>query len=112
MDFEPSLHRRRASAQERSRVVGLYRASGLTQGQFATQHGIKLSTLRQWLYRPDSKMKGNIPARFQEFAAGPVISAAWMAEIALDCGITLRLGAAANPDWVSSVVSALRQRPC
>jgi hypothetical protein len=32
--------------------LSAYRASGLTQEQFATRAGIKLGTLRAWIYKP------------------------------------------------------------
>jgi hypothetical protein len=42
---------RRTRAQ-RGEVVAAYRASGLTQAQYAAQAGLKLATLRGWIYRP------------------------------------------------------------
>lgn len=41
----------RRSRAERVEVLRAYRASGLTQEQFARQAGIKLGTLRGWIYK-------------------------------------------------------------
>jgi transposase-like protein len=112
MDTEPSPGRPRVSAEERSRLVSLYRASGLTQAEFARRQGLKLATLQQWIYRSGSKKKKKIPARFREFPASAILAQPWLAEVALDSGMTLRISAAAQPDWISAVISALRSKPC
>ena len=39
----------RVSRAARERLLGAYRASGLTQEQFAAQSGIKLGTRRTWI---------------------------------------------------------------
>lgn len=110
MDSTPTPRRQRVSAEERSRLVCLFRASGLTQAEFAQQQGIKLSTLHQWLYRGVPKKKAR--TRFQELPVPSLFAPTWMAEIALGGGLTLRLSASANADWIGSVVRALRQSPC
>ncbi|HEY5893731.1 MAG TPA: hypothetical protein VIT91_10915 [Chthoniobacterales bacterium] len=43
--------RRRWGCVEIERLLGEYRASGLTQHQFALAHGVGLSTLTRWLRR-------------------------------------------------------------
>jgi len=45
-------HRTRA---ERTQWLNAYRASGLTQEQFAARAGIKLGTLRAWIYKPRAR---------------------------------------------------------
>jgi transposase-like protein len=52
MDSTLTSGRRRMSAEERSRLVSLFRGSGLTQAEFAGQQGIRLSTLHHWLPKP------------------------------------------------------------
>lgn len=42
---------RRHSLAERTALIGEYRASGLTLANFATRAGMKIGTLRTWLYR-------------------------------------------------------------
>lgn len=110
MDSTTTSGRRRVSAEERSRLVSLFRASGLTQAQFAEQQGIKLSTLHLWLYR--GARRKNKPPRFCEVPVSSLVSTAWAAELVLGSGMTLRLSAAAKADWICTVVSALRQSPC
>ena len=44
------LHRPVFSREERSQWISRFRSSGLTQAQFAQQHGLKVTTLRKWLY--------------------------------------------------------------
>ena len=110
MDSTSTSRRQRASAEERSRLVSLFRASGLTQTEFAKQQGIKLSTLHQWLYRSASKKK--IRTRFHELPMSSLLTPPWVAEIALESGLTLRLNGSARADWICSVVCALRQSPC
>jgi transcriptional regulator with XRE-family HTH domain len=39
------------SRAARERLLGEYRASGLTQEQFAARSGIKVGTLRTWIYK-------------------------------------------------------------
>lgn len=43
--------RGRRSQGEREQLLGEYRSSGLTQEQFAQQAGLKLGTLRAWIYK-------------------------------------------------------------
>ena len=39
------------SRADRERLLGAYRASGLTQERFAARSGIKVGTLRTWIYK-------------------------------------------------------------
>jgi len=43
--------RPRRSGAEREQLVGEYHNSGLTQEQFAAQAGLKIGTLRAWIYK-------------------------------------------------------------
>jgi hypothetical protein len=43
-------HRPVFSREERSQWISRLRSSGLTQAQFAHQHGLKVTTLQKWLY--------------------------------------------------------------
>jgi len=63
----------RFTAEQRARVVARYRASGLTQREFAEQAGISLSALRGWLYRrdPHAEPRGEPRGRFVEVVAAP-----------------------------------------
>ena len=101
--------RRRASAEERSRVVCLFRESGLTQAQFAQQHGIKLHTLQRWIYRPGPKRPSKI--RFQELPATSFLSASWAAEVIPGTDATLRFSADARPEFIGLLIEKLRRAP-
>jgi hypothetical protein len=46
---------KRRSLEERARLVAAFRASGLTQQQFADGEGIKVSALQSWLYKPTAR---------------------------------------------------------
>ena len=39
-----------STPEQRRQWVARFRASGLTQAQFAQQHGLKVCTLQRWLY--------------------------------------------------------------
>jgi transposase-like protein len=41
--------RRRFSAEEKARIIGLYEESGLTRGEFCRREGIGLFNLQRWL---------------------------------------------------------------
>ena len=100
----------RLTPQKRSRLVAQYRASGLTQSQFAQQHGLKLSTLRQWIYRPEGQRSplGTPRPAFQEVPlSGLAFLESWAAEVRLPAGIVLRLNAQANVEWVGALVERL-----
>lgn len=65
-----SPRRKRRSRQEVDAWVERYRQSGQTQTAFAAEHGIKVETLRQWLYRrgdKEAKAQGRLlPVRVLE----------------------------------------------
>ena len=48
VERKPGRHRRRS---EREQMIEAYHASGQTQAAFAEERGLKISTLRAWLYR-------------------------------------------------------------
>lgn len=59
--------RRHWSRHERAQLLREYRASGLTQEQFARRAGLKIGTLRAWIYKmrtPDhAPLGGFAPVR-------------------------------------------------
>ncbi len=57
--------RRRFSAEEKARVVGLYKESGLTRVEFCRREGVSLCNLQRWL----GKQKRCGEARFVEVEA-------------------------------------------
>jgi len=98
---------RRLAFQNAEGLVAKYHASGLTQRQFAEQHGLKLSTLRQWIYRPSSRQRRGrtSPPAFQELAL-PLLES-WAAELRLPSGRVLRLNPQASAEWVGTLVERL-----
>jgi len=79
--------RRRFTAAERAAWVRRFQRSGLTQRDFATQHGLGLSTLGRWLGQPSNSVSA--PA-FAEVKL-PVPGGRWAAEIVHADGVVLRL---------------------
>lgn len=57
--------RRRFSAEEKARIIGLYEESGLTRVEFCRREGIGLFNLQRWL----GKRRGAGEARFVEVEA-------------------------------------------
>ena len=65
MDSENEMSRRprrRFSAEEKARIVGLYEESGLTRVEFCRREGIGLFNLQRWL----GKRRRSGEARFVE----------------------------------------------
>lgn len=66
----PLRRERHSAASERTQLLGEYQSSGLTQEQFAARTGIKLGTLRAWIYkkRPAARPAGGhfAPVRIVE----------------------------------------------
>jgi hypothetical protein len=63
---EDKGRRRRWSRTEREQLLRDFRASGLTQARFAAERGIKVPTLRNWIYKPavaDDQSGGFAPVR-------------------------------------------------
>ena len=68
MESETSISRRprrRFSAEEKGRIVGLYEESGLTRVEFCRREGIGLFNLQRWL----GKRRRAAKARFVEVEA-------------------------------------------
>jgi hypothetical protein len=60
--------RRRFSAEQKTRVVGLYKESGLTRAEFCRREGVSLYNLQRWL----GKQNRCGEARFVEVEARAV----------------------------------------
>jgi hypothetical protein len=94
---------------ERAQWVSRYRSSGLTQAQFAQQHGLKLSTLQWWIYGPRRKSQDSATG-FREIAVSPLWpNSAWAAELTWPSGMTVRLSARAGTTWIEALLKAVRQ---
>ncbi len=62
---------KRSTPASRAKLVAAYRASGLTQAEFAERRGIKVSTLQSWLYRRERRAgnRDGQPVTFLEVRA-------------------------------------------
>jgi len=95
---------------ERAEWITQYRSSGLRPAQFAEQHGLKLGTLRNWIQKegPGSSL-GSETSGFQELVLPSVAAAGpWVAEVQLPDGVVVRLGVAATPSWIASLLKTVR----
>lgn len=108
------MNRTRYSAGERQRLVAAWRSSGQTQEAFAQERGIRVGTLRQWLYRPErvnprlrrvAFREVTQPGQALELLMAPAV------EIVVGPEITVRLKGPCDPELVAQLVGRLR-RPC
>jgi transposase-like protein len=113
MQHDSVSSKRRISVTERSRLLTLYHASGLTQAQFAERHRVNVHTLRQWLYRSanvsSSSPKALPPLR--EVSLSSLLPSAWMAEVVLRSGCVVRLNSVASPEFIAQLFAHLSV-PC
>ena len=107
------------SPAEISKVLALYRRSGLGAVQFAQEHGIPPGRLHYWIYqkgrgRPRQSLRAAVSKPvFQELKVAtllPVVDG-WVAEVSLPGELAVRFGQKATAEWIGSVVQALH-RPC
>jgi len=107
-----SSKRPRFTDQEREKLIAEYRASGQGQREFAQQQGIKVGTLRQWIYRlrlPQRIVRRNKRA-FQEVPIAEVAFLnSWAAELQLPRGVALRLNSHPSAQWIGDLVQKLGQ---
>ena len=104
---------RYCSKNERAEWITRYRSSGLRPAQFAEQHGLKLGTLRNWIQKEGhGSSLGRETSGFQELLLPSVAAAGpWAAEVQLPGGVVVRLGVAATPSWIASLLKTVRP-PC
>jgi transposase-like protein len=98
--------RRRWTSKQRQQCLTRFHQSQLTQSEFATQHGVGLSTLSKWLRlereAPSPKVK------FHEVSL-PSPAARWPVEVVSPQGWIVRLQ---NGSDVQSLPELLRALPC
>jgi transposase-like protein len=80
--------RHRFSPQQRERLLARFHQSQLTVKQFATRHGVGLSTLSKWLQQ--ERLSGKPAVNFQEVVV-PHAAPKWAVEITSSKGWTVRL---------------------
>ena len=96
------------SKEERAKWVKRYRESGLGLKDFAAEHGLKAGQLHYWVYAPAPVAEAVAPVFREVRLAGNVAAAArWGAEVALSCGLVVRVSEATEPEWAGTLVAAL-----
>jgi transposase-like protein len=100
------LVRRRLTSAQRQRLLARYHHSQLTLKQFATGHGVGLSTLSQWLRLERDAVPTKV--KFKEVRL-PNSAARWLVEVVSPQGWILRLQ---NRSDVQMLPELLRALPC
>jgi transposase-like protein len=98
--------RRRWTSKQRQGLLARFHKSQLTQSEFATQHGVGLSTLSKWL-----RLEREAPApkvKFQEVRL-PSPASRWPVEVVSPQGWIVRLQ---NGSDVKPLPELLRALPC
>ena len=100
---------RYCNRNERAEWITQYRSSGLRPAQFAEHHGLKLGTLRRIQKEGPGSSPGSETSGFQELLLPSVAAAGpWVAEVQLPDGVVVRLGVAATPSWIASLLKTVR----
>jgi transposase-like protein len=98
--------RRRWTVKQRQRFIARFHESQLTQRDFATRHGVGLSTLSKWL-RVENET-ASPPVRFQEVTL-PNMPLRYAVEIVSPHGWTVRLQ---NSSEIEALAQLLQVLPC
>lgn len=112
---DQTKRRRIFSAAQRAGMVSRFRISGVSQREFAQEHGLKLTTFQSWLYGKRGASSSARRARFQEIKLFPsaVVSNStglvWAAEVEWSNGMKVRVSPGVDPLWLNSVVKQLGQ---
>ena len=98
--------RRRWTSKQRQRFLARFHQSQLTQHEFATQHGVGLSTLSKWLRLERDAVPAKV--KFQEVRL-PSPATRWPIEVVSPQGWIVRLQ---NGSDVQQLPELLRALPC
>jgi len=98
--------RRRLTSQQRQRLLARFHESQMTQRDFATRHGVGLSTLSKWLRCEDKTAMP--PVKFHEVTL-PHTPLRYAMELVSPKGWTVRLQ---NSSDVESLTQLLQALPC
>jgi transposase-like protein len=88
MSSPKDVVRRRFTPQQRERLLARFHQSQLTVKQFASRHGVGLSTLSKWLQQ--ERRGGKPPVSFQEVVV-PTATPKWAVKVISPKGWTVRL---------------------
>ncbi|WP_141329159.1 IS66 family insertion sequence element accessory protein TnpB [Myxococcus sp. AB025B] len=94
---------------EWARVAEAFEASGLTQQEFASQRGLRLSTLQSWVYRcrRQRARKGEPVRLLPVEVAGVAQPSAALLEVEMASGARLRFASGTDVEYVARLVAAL-----
>jgi transposase-like protein len=98
--------RRRLTPQQRQRLLARFHKGHLTQRDFASRHGVGLSTLSKWLRGEDKRAMP--PVKFQEVTL-PHTPLRYAVELVSPQGWTVRLQ---NTSDIESLPHLLQALPC
>jgi transposase-like protein len=98
--------RRRWTRKQRQGLLARFHQSQLTQSEFATQHGVGLSTLSKWLRLERDAVPAKV--KFQEVRL-PNPASRWPVEVVSPQGWIVRLQ---NGSDAKSLSELLRALPC
>ena len=98
--------RRRWTHKQRQRLLARFHQSQLNQHEFATQHGVGLSTLSKWLRLERDAMPPKV--KFQEVRL-PSPASRWPVEVVSPQGWIVRLQNGSDGKSLPSLLQAL---PC
>ncbi len=98
--------RRRWTLKRRQRFLARFRQSEMSQRDFATRHGVGLSTLSKWL-RVENEA-ASPPVKFQELML-PITPQRYAVEVVSPQGWTVRLQ---NSSEIETLAQLLQALPC
>jgi transposase-like protein len=98
--------RRRWTAKQRQRFLARFHESQLTQRDFATRHGVGLSTLSKWLRVENEATSPAV--KFQEMTL-PNMQPRYAVEVVSPQGWTVRLQ---DSSEIETLVQVLQSLPC
>ena len=98
--------RRRWTAKQRQRLLARFHQSQSTQHDFATQHGVGLSTLSKWLRLERDDLPAKV--KFQEVRL-PSPASRWPVEVVSPQGWIVRLQNGSDAQMLPQLLRAL---PC
>lgn len=100
-----------STVAERRQIAELFAKSGMTQKDFAAEHGLKVSTLTRWLRetaRSSGEDRPEADAAMQFHSLAFPAAAAWTAEVQLPNGATVRLDANTPAELAAAILRASR----
>lgn len=119
MKFHNGASRRRPrfNAQQRSALLEEFKGGQLAAAEFASQHGMAVSTLYNWCRRsrrPSTGAPGKPPPPaqvFQQVSLAEVFSAGshWVAEVSLPDGTQVRWKSRASVPMLQDLLAKLRR---